>query len=128
MNKITLDEVEAAGRELEKDTGKSGRWFYVYIKSMFYDAEKRNAIAKSPLRALAVPQPNERDRVLSEVELRLFLIAAHDMQDARGDQYEMLARVARRRSEVSEPRCSSTTRLPNHPSQRARTEACLGRW
>lgn len=102
MDEITLDEVEAAGRELEKDTGTSGRWFYVYIKSMFYDAEKRNAIAKSPLRALAVPQPNERDRVLSEAELRLFLIAAHDMHDARGDQYEMLARVAKRRSEVSD--------------------------
>jgi len=102
MDRITLEEVEEAGLLIQKETGASGRWFYTYVKAMFYDAEKRNAIVKSPLRALEVPQPNERDRVLSETELRIFLMAAHDMYDARGDQYEMLLRVPKRRSEVSD--------------------------
>lgn len=101
LDQINLEEVEAAGREIQDATGASGRWFYTYVKSMFTDAEKRNVIVKSPLMALEVPQPNERDRVLSTDELRIFLMAAYDMLDARGDQFEMLVRVPKRVSEVS---------------------------
>ena len=102
IDRLTLQQVEDAGLALQKERGHSGRWFYTYVKQMMNDAERRNVIAKSPLKALVVPQPNERDRVLSEAELRLVLIAARDMGDARGDMIEMLVRMPKRKQEVVE--------------------------
>lgn len=101
LDQITYKQTEDAMSRLSARSQSAARWFITYLKVIINDAISRELMTKSPVLKVPVPQPAERDRVLTHVETQRFLEACHDMPDVRGDVYALLLRLLRRKEEVA---------------------------
>lgn len=75
---------------------------FAVLRRLFRWAEGRGDIDRTPLNGFEAPAPvASRDRVLSEDELRLVLLASHDLAAPYGLFVRLLAVTGQRRNEVA---------------------------
>lgn len=105
LDELKTHHIEDFAATLGKRAVSARRMGIVYLKTILNDAKRRGVIQISPADAIETPKSGERDRVLREDEIQRFYEAAGDMSEAgdlRGDLYEAILRLLKRKEEVSQ--------------------------
>lgn len=101
LDKLTFKDAEKAMDTLAARSPSAARWFITYLKVLLNDAIGRELILKSPVLKIPTPLATERERVLTHIEMQRFAEGCSDIGDARGDVYELLLRLLRRKEEIA---------------------------
>lgn len=101
IDRLTVEDVEAFASTLADRGPSARRMGLTYLKAILNEAIARDKITRSVAASVETNKSGERDRRLRDNELQRFMEAAKDLGDCRGDIYEVLARMLKRKEEIS---------------------------
>ncbi len=104
IDQITVEDVEDFGDAMFARAESAKRMGWTYLQTILNDAKRRGKIVHNVMDQVDIPEAGERDRVLTAYEIKRFLEGAADIGDCRGDIYELIIRLNKRKQEIASMR------------------------